>query len=766
MIGKKKKVFATLSNATNINEKKSSNIKQVRSWDRKNACCYCKQLVTNFSRHLLRNHKDEHEVLLYASINDSDLKERKRRRQEITDKLRNRGNYLYNNSIATEEGKNIIPNRRVIRRVNNEPNSPSGFVVCKNCLGTFKRTTFFKHLRNCDKSLVQPPLPGCKRRVICNKSLPILPNLHGASSELKSIILPHLRNDEISDIVRHDFLILSFGTKLFKKKKEHRSRKAICSKMRDLATLLKIARNEYPEINTFAELLDPLRYENLIDCIKKMCGFNNETGDVDITSIPARLRPSLLSCVDILYTQTILDKSSTTAEKDNKKKRLDDFKLLLEANWQWEISSNAEKARKKKSMTKDTILPLEEDIKVLMKKIHELEEKYGENLKRDVTIFNYENLCEVTIAHIIMLDRKRSGDVAEAELQYYVNRKHTDIPLSVLKCLTSEQRQAIDKLDIFQIPGKRTRAVPVLLTQMMRENIDTIIISREQLEIPNTNKYLFARPTTNEPFDGGKCLNRIKEKCTLQKPQMLTATGLRHHIATMSQIYSGRNDKYTEHLAGFMGHDLNIHAQNYRLPLEALQKGIVGSRLIEIEESYKSNEEIGSNQNSEEKKKKENDTSIIVEKNIEDYTVAEKHAEVNVDVPVEHSVIKNEKIRNKSKKQQKKSDTDTEESSFEVKNEEIRIDIEELTNNSPNSFTKRKKKVHVRWTNEELDVVQKRFKKELTEKINPGKAKCTTVLREEAILHRRTWMQLNTCVNNIYTKGTGKTRTVNKIKTH
>lgn len=60
-----------------------------------------------------------------------------------------------------------------------------------------------------------------------------------------------------------------------------------------LASLLKIAGNEYPEIKLLEELLDPFRYENLINCIKKMCGFNNVTVDVDITSIPARLRPSL-----------------------------------------------------------------------------------------------------------------------------------------------------------------------------------------------------------------------------------------------------------------------------------------------------------------------------------------------------------------------------------------------------------------------------------------------------------------------------------------
>ena len=34
---------------------------------------------------------------------------------------------------------------------------------------------------------------------------------------------------------------------------------------------------------------------------------------------------------------------------------------------------------------------------------------------------------------------------------------------------------------------------------------------------------------------------------------MLTATGMRHHIATMSQIHSRQGDEYTEQLPGFFG---------------------------------------------------------------------------------------------------------------------------------------------------------------------------------------------------------------------
>lgn len=151
---------------------------------------------------------------------------------------------------------------------------------------------------------------------------------------------------------------------------------------------------------------------------------------------------------------------------------------------------------------------------------------------------------------------------------------------------------------------------------------------------------------------------------------------------------------------------------------------------------------------------------IIIEKNLEEYTAAEK----KIDVPMDHNEIEIEKIRDKSKRQQKsKSDTDTEESSLKVKEEEIKIDLEELNDNSSDSKQSRKK-VHIRRTDEELDIVRKRFKRELFKKINPGKAKCTTVLREEPILHRRTWMLLNTCVNNMYVKGIKKSRRITKRK--
>ncbi|KAJ2938638.1 hypothetical protein O0L34_g11966 [Tuta absoluta] len=106
-----------------------------------------------------------------------------------------------------------------------------------------------------------------------------------------------------------------------------------------------------------------------------MSGFDDETGYVEVISIPSRLRPSVLGCIEVLYTEMIMGHESRTY-KETLKKQLDEFKLLIQMNWEWETSSNAEKNRKSNLLTKETVMPLDEDIKTIKEKINELEKRY------------------------------------------------------------------------------------------------------------------------------------------------------------------------------------------------------------------------------------------------------------------------------------------------------------------------------------------------------------------------------------------------------
>lgn len=83
-------------------------------------------------------------------------------------------------------------------------------------------------------------------------------------------------------------------------------------------------------------------------------------------------------------------------------------------------------------------------------------------------------------------------------------------------------------------------------------------------------------------YRGSDCLRKAAIECKASSPNLLTSTKLRKHIATMSQLLNlTSNDK--EQLANFMGHDLAIHNDYYKLPDETLQISRISKILLAME---------------------------------------------------------------------------------------------------------------------------------------------------------------------------------------
>jgi len=57
--------------------------------------------------------------------------------------------------------------------------------------------------------------------------------------------------------------------------------------------------------------------------------------------------------------------------------------------------------------------------------------------------------------------------------------------------------------------------------------------------------------------------------CDAKKPLLITSTKLRKHVATLSQIINLRQNEL-DILASFLGHDLFLHQNYYRLPQDTL----------------------------------------------------------------------------------------------------------------------------------------------------------------------------------------------------
>ncbi len=126
--------------------------------------------------------------------------------------------------------------------------------------------------------------------------------------------------------------------------------------------------------------------------------------------------------------------------------------------------------------------------------------------------------------------------------------------------------------------------MPLLLTQKMKSTVDLLVSSRGTVGINQDNIFLFARCHYGSlgHLRGSDMLRLKAKECGAAMPHLLRSTGLRKQIATVSQVLNLKNNEL-DLLAKFMGHDIRVHRQYYRLPEETLQAAKVAKMLLLME---------------------------------------------------------------------------------------------------------------------------------------------------------------------------------------
>ena len=116
----------------------------------------------------------------------------------------------------------------------------------------------------------------------------------------------------------------------------------------------------------------------------------------------------------------------------------------------------------------------------------------------------------------------------------------------------------------------------------MTSNLEFLVSKRAEVGIDRSNKFLFARVSGRTPLRASDCLKHFVIESQVAHPEHITSTKLRKHVATMSQVLGLRNNEI-DLLAGFMGHDISVHRNFYRLPENTLQMAKVSKILLLME---------------------------------------------------------------------------------------------------------------------------------------------------------------------------------------
>ena len=153
----------------------------------------------------------------------------------------------------------------------------------------------------------------------------------------------------------------------------------------------------------------------------------------------------------------------------------------------------------------------------------------------------------------------------------------------IMKCLSRLEKDLSHEFTWLVVRGKRGCKVPVLLTKEMTSSLDFLIENRgEENDILESNEYVFARQNTNSHIRGSDCLRKYAALSGAKRPEMLTSTQLRKHVATLSQIMNLK-DNELDQLAKYMGHDIRVHREYYRLTENTLQLAKMSKLLMAIE---------------------------------------------------------------------------------------------------------------------------------------------------------------------------------------
>ncbi|XP_041853923.1 uncharacterized protein LOC121648062 [Melanotaenia boesemani] len=570
-----------------VTVKVSSNTAHQRVYDKKNFCLYCEKPYAKITRHLKQKHSNKPDVARALAH-----KQGSTMHCLLLTKVRNMGNYNHNCSVLSSGKGQIIPKRQATCQ-----SAATDYLPCKFCFAMYVKTDLWRHHKRCRLQVKEGSI--VKRRVQASSSL-MLPMNTVTSNGLKTV-LQEMTYDKVTRLVMADALIISLGERMFLKNGEiGRHRADIRNKMRELARLVLVARNIDKDIVFLKDLICPGKFNTVLEAVKQMTGFNASSNRFAVPSTALKLRHSLVKVSCILQGEALRQEDVAL------KSKADQFIKLIELEWTTHVSSNALKTLYQKKWNMPQILPLSEDIKKLQDHLKNLEVVNKKNLMDQPNQNSWSQLSQVTLAQLILFNRHHEGEVSRMELNTYLQRNNHSMHDEVLESLSPFEKKLCENLTRVEVRGKRGRKVPVLFTINIKESVELLIKTREEVGISPTNPYIFALPFfgSQESIRGYDCLKRFSESCGAKQPKNLTSTKLRKHVATVSQLLNLQTNELDQ-LATFMGHDIEVHREFYRLPEETLQMAKVSRLLFALQGGMgkfkgKSLEDITPNINSEE----------------------------------------------------------------------------------------------------------------------------------------------------------------------
>ncbi|XP_046975994.1 uncharacterized protein LOC124542104 [Vanessa cardui] len=401
-------------------------------------CYYCENFILNFSRHMIRNHYAEPEVQSALAHPKNSLK-----RKQVFSALRKKGNYVSNSQTAFKPVKKCRFSEK------------TDYLPCSKCLVFYSRKQLWKHIKKCDNAA------STNNAQVDAQNF--LVRYVKVDNNLMKNVFPRMKPDKISLVAKKDKFICMFGAQYLRTHREEHFITVVSRKMRELAKLLVEVNKLKPDINSLEQVLKPQYYDTLVQATKVVARYNDASQTFDAPTYAMNIATSIKQCCSIaLLHNCKLEASVQTASVQADLKTLS---KLIEENWKFDISSQAADDLNVKKWNKTTMVPLAADLKLFKDYLCGMSKHSSDSLtqsegKTNIEAFN--NLVESTYCRVLLLNRRRPGELQRLKLSDYNDHGNDSKQYEEFdKVLTSTERILISKLKRIVIRGKRGRGVPV-----------------------------------------------------------------------------------------------------------------------------------------------------------------------------------------------------------------------------------------------------------------------------------------------------------------
>ena len=190
--------------------------------------------------------------------------------------------------------------------------------------------------------------------------------------------------------------------------------------MRQLARLLlKLRLRSQEKEATFGNFIDTSKFDDLIEAVKELCGFNQESQlDIGIPFLALKLGHSIKRCAQVVKCSALWRKDEIGIKKAKR------FIDLFESEWTAKISSQSLSSLGSKKQNWVYYLPFAEDLTRLKDHLDSKMESLSSTLTAEdsVNVEQWANLAKATLACIILFNKRKSGKSATLQITQFVNR--------------------------------------------------------------------------------------------------------------------------------------------------------------------------------------------------------------------------------------------------------------------------------------------------------------------------------------------------------